>query len=204
MQSKSIFPLSILSASLPVCCLFVLWQLMIHCFKSWGKINLVAILYPQNPIHNLPYRHGFFFSLCLPFFCPPDTGLKPEQHSPVSKYPGAKQTKLHSFVHMTQIINPRFRVPGASQPHGLNTFLVLINFAVACSYFFSFLPSYFLEVCADTILFPLPANRARRALSEQIDSRPHIRIRRCTVVYQKPSGEFCKYHINKIVSFNTT
>ncbi|KAG6355542.1 hypothetical protein INS49_003504 [Diaporthe citri] len=45
---------------------------------------------------------------------------------------------------------------------------------------------------------------ARRALSEQIASRPHIRVRRCTVVYQKPSGEFCKYYINKIVSFNTT
>lgn len=44
---------------------------------------------------------------------------------------------------------------------------------------------------------------ARRSLSGHIGSQPHIRIRRCSVVYQRPTGEFCKYHINKVVSFNT-
>lgn len=81
--------------------------------------------YPQSP-----YIICNTVSFLSEFALLADSRLKAERIPRSARYPGAKQTKLHSFVHMTRIINPRTRVPGASQPHGLNTFLLLIVFVV--------------------------------------------------------------------------
>lgn len=102
-----------------------------------------------------------FVLVILPSIAPRTlSGLKPEAHSPVSKIPRSQANKNSTQnVHMTQIINPRFRFPGASQPHGLNTFLgYSSNFFVVARFSSLSVSSLltFLETCADTIFFRPP------------------------------------------------
>lgn len=182
-------------------------DLLFHCSKSWRK-NISLPYHIHKPPFIICHIVIFLPLVTFVFFtlrCPRTLALNPKYIPRSAKYPGAKQTKLHSFCaydpNYKSTISGPGRLPAAWPQHflGAHHFCCrLLLLFVLCFFLLTLL-----ETCADAILFPPSANRARRALSEQIASRPHIRIRRCTVVYQKPSGEFCKYYINKTVSFNT-